>query len=44
MLTPIVILAGILTVITTPGLIAQHLEARCARQAAETNEDGSVNA
>ena len=33
MLVPIAVLAGIMSVITAPGLIAQHLAARKARNA-----------
>ena len=33
MLVPIAVLAGIMSVITAPGLIAQHLESRRARKA-----------
>lgn len=36
MLLPFAILAGILTVITAPGLIAQYVEGRRARSAPET--------
>lgn len=37
MLMPFAVLAGILSVLTAPGLIAQHLEAR-RRKAADLQE------
>lgn len=43
MAMPLLILAGIMSVLTAPGLIAQHLEARKAQKAGLTNE-GEVNA
>ena len=43
MALPILILAGIMSVITAPGLIAQHLEARKAK-AEGLNTEGAQNA
>jgi|DeeseametaMP1200_FD_contig_31_23743_length_2332_multi_20_in_0_out_0_3 hypothetical protein len=45
MLLPIVILVAIMSVITAPGLIAQHLAEKRARKANGTLiENGTVNA
>ena len=41
---PILILTAIMGVITAPGLIAQHLEARRARKSGEAEAEGTANA
>lgn len=42
MAMPLLVLAGIMSILTAPGLIAQHLEAKKARKAGLTTE-GEVN-
>jgi hypothetical protein len=44
MLLPMVILTAIITVITAPGLIAQHIEEKRARKNGEIKQDEHVNA
>lgn len=43
MALPLLVLAGIMSVLTAPGLIAQHLEAR-KQKAAEQSNEGAINA